>query len=688
MNNIYFEYDFGDGFAPGTPPRNWKAIKVQLIFTKDKPQYQLQSIVFEFVKDIATKIQQYQQAGMTGGTGITEGIGLKIFIGSNYELLFEGCLNTVDAAFEIETGIVKCPIKESGRSDWMETVAQSITFDYLANGIAAGQPGHISVSDYKRVPYTRSAAPDDQAQVLMLSVTTYIMVKEAYQTIDNIVNKIETITSHTLWWEIIIAVIFLLLELLYLCMILIECIALTQQIISLILPPKKYKLAMREVDLFKKFCEYFNLKFVSSIYAEGGAPDRYNGRYINATWMPVKVVIPITTGNIITNPIFNLITRAADEGAASSTAFGYYEGTPKQYIDEMCKKYNAEFLVKDGYAYFEMRFNFDFVNPFQLPNEGEVGYTYNYPQPYGFNAHEIKCTYIVRYQKDSEDLNTFDNYRGTYCLANTRAGVVRVQQNSLLQGTETIEIGAALARRKNYYTKIEEQLFKLMHKFENFYHVLVKNANDTVNLMGQSALGNNLLGITTNSVFNTAANSFIANMLLGGAPGSITGVWAVLPFVVNGVEQQIPDPNFVHLDVRIGWMLLSSDFTSQPKSFIGMDVGGDWILVDVDAGGQFHDANYANSLMSEFHAYNLGWNRYDLTRSNQWLTFKNKTFKLGIVEWRQIRNNNILVTADGKKGKFEQLMWEPVREIATGVDYRIKENWSNNLITVISDDNG
>jgi len=84
--------DFGSGFGEVIPPRNWKAMQVQLIWALTKSgmerQAQLQSITFEFVKQTAVDIKDYFDRGLTGGTGILEGPGLRIKAG-DYALIKE-----------------------------------------------------------------------------------------------------------------------------------------------------------------------------------------------------------------------------------------------------------------------------------------------------------------------------------------------------------------------------------------------------------------------------------------------------------------------------------------------------------------------------------------------------------------------------------------------------------------------
>src|ERR1017187_9715655 len=120
MQNLTFQADFGSGFHVIKPPRNWKDIKAQIIFTRGDLQAQLQSIIFEFVNAEADAIYSYQQGGLIGSYGILEGSGLRMYgtiPGLASVLILDMCLNTADQAFTVQNGIVFVPVKEIGKID-------------------------------------------------------------------------------------------------------------------------------------------------------------------------------------------------------------------------------------------------------------------------------------------------------------------------------------------------------------------------------------------------------------------------------------------------------------------------------------------------------------------------------------------------------------------------------------------
>jgi len=176
-------------------------MKVQLIFDAEQLQLQLQSINFEWVKENAVTLNNYINRGLTGGTGIFEGPGLQIYgqiPGSAPVLFFDGCINTADPAFDVQSDIIMCPIKESGKIDWLNDVANGFRFEYLTS-LPYGTPGRITRADYKQIPYAISSIPD-YTQAMLLSVSLFIIIKESVDCVAKIASLITRAISQSMSW--------------------------------------------------------------------------------------------------------------------------------------------------------------------------------------------------------------------------------------------------------------------------------------------------------------------------------------------------------------------------------------------------------------------------------------------------------------------------------------------------------
>lgn len=767
MVKLDFQYDFGSGFYSGGPPRNWKALQIQIIFallaSDQSRQQQLQSLTLEFVLEEAKRIRAYKNNGLLSGTGILEGPGFRIFIGDTHLLIFDGCIDTVDKSFSVQGDMVTCTIKESGKIDWLNDVAQSITFEYLTS-LAPGSPGYISRADYKQTPYAISTIPDF-TQAALLSVSLFVIIKESVDVVARIASLITRAISQSLsWLQLVGTIVEIVLYLLYLIAIIAASARLMQQIADNLLQPKKTKLCMREQDLFKKFLEFFGLNYVSSIHGIGTAPG-YNGRYINATWMPSKIRIPAGDPSVIDS----LFKRPADE-TTNPKSYGYYDGTAKAFYDDMCSTYDGIGVIRGNNFYFENRHNFNNVSPFQIPNEGFVGNTFNYPEPYGTNADEIPLVYILRSQKDDQEINTYNDYTGSYAIAQTRPNIIRNQKNLLSRGATNVDLPFALARRKVGYTRVEKALLELFSRFGNFINDIgngVDEINDKLNSWLPSIVSSENVGFSNTQV------SFLYNFIRQPDGGIFTGPIAIISAVLGSdglpIIPAVTIPNFGN--DRIGWMLLSNDFIGVPKRFIGVQSGDDWLIdennsagtyltindttlngvftgtiigvfgatlctgtvfngvvtITASAGGIGAGSGVVNgtisgfpgtftayvtgfttggtftgfggmssstmsavstqgwggckSLMEDFHVLNM-------LDHNQYITYRDKRFKMSVSDYLQIAENNILRTPDGRVGKFEKIIYDLHNDQAISVDYRVKQRYTNNFTTTISTDGG
>lgn len=577
MVNLIFKMDLGSGYVDVPPPRNWKDMKVQLIFDQKELQLQLQSINFEWVTKNAVSLNTYFLSGLTGGTGIFEGPGLQIYgqlPGTSPVLFFDGCINTADSAFNIQNDIITCPIKESGKIDWLHDVANGFTFEFLTS-LASGVAGRITRSDYKQTPYAISSIPD-YTQAMLLSISLFVVIKEAIDCITKIVSLITRAISQSLaWLQLVGTIVEIVLYLIYLVAVTTAAVRLIQDLVDNLIQKKKTKLCMREQDLFLKGCQYLGLGFVSSIYGVGTA-DRYNGRYVNATSMPIKIKIPKD------DPSFQLFLRPPDE-TTEMKSYGYFEGTFKQFIDEMEMTYHAKAIIKNNTLYFEEKNYFNIVDAFTLPNEGPVGNTFLYPQPYGTNASEIPAVYTLKCQKDEQDLNTYNDYKGTFVIAQATPNIVRNRKNQLLHGAVNIELPFALARRKVGLTSMEIFLQKVIDAFGGF----IGNIGTGINNIN-SKLASWLSNIVNNE------NVGLSNAQVGVVVGILTGNPLYIVASITMDSDGLPDigspssPYF--LNDRIGWMLLSSDFIGVRKRFIGVQHGDDWYIDPNNSQGTFMSA--------------------------------------------------------------------------------------------------
>lgn len=630
MADVRFEINYGFGFAPVAPPKNWQAMQIELIWTNGQPSAVLQSINFEWVGDNAQALKKYRDGGLTGATpGIYEAPGLKIYACTATPILiFSGGIDLANPATLWECDKVTSPIKKAGGIETFEDRAKGFSFKFLAQ-LSSTAPGYINpATDYKLTPYVISEIPN-YTQTMIMQITTFLTIKELYEMITKsgqLINQVGGdlitataslgISAATLIADIANVVLYII----YLGLIIFALVKMIQAIIDNIIQRKKYKLCMREQDAWARGCAYLGYTFQSPIYGSTSI-------FKDATVMPKKIVMPD-----LANPL-TVFTRPEDEGQGFPTdpnVYGHPDDTFGQFVEDMKQKYNAEVHIIGNVVHFREKHDFNNVTGFTLPNIGEKGFTYNYPDPSGTNASELAANYLLEFAIDESELNTIHKYRGTTCMVTLTPNYVSNQQNILLKGLEQISMRYSLAKRKEYLTPVENLLNDILNLVANIYNFYTGAVNNII------------------SVINNAISFF---------GGSSTTIPTIPPMPTN------------LLGGRIGWMLLSNDSFSKPKTFIGYQVGTDWELFPFTE--TYMSADY---LMQSFHGKNLA------TRGNQAITFKKKTFPFCCSDFNSVQGYNVLTTADGKKGKFDKLKWDFVKqERAIDVDYRVYSNFTNNL---------
>jgi len=626
-----FSIDFGSGYVVVAQPLNHSAIKIDVDFTSGSPSASVSSISFEWVGDTAEKINTYVQQGLSGGRGIYEGLGLRIDA-CNQSIGFDLVLDLAHSETRIECDRVSCPIIEAGRIDWMNDIAGSFTFWYLATPITDGGAGIINSSDYKATPYVITELPQ-YTQVISLSISIFLITIETAKQIKvltslltRVVNEMANLPPQI--GEIIWLVIEVIAEITYIYLLINTLIKLVNELVSNIIQRKKYKLCMRIDDLFRKGCQYLNLNFSSSIFSPSSI-------YYDATWMPNKIVQP----NLNYQAFSLSFDRPEDELSGIGNPYGYYDGTFKDFIEDMKTLFNADIRIDNGTMYFEEKHFWNNYNPYIVDNTDEIGYTYNANDPHGTNATECPSVYNLQFQLDDSEMNTIHRYQGTTASVQVLPNVIGNKKHLTSQTGVVITFPCALGKRKEYLNGVEKYLQTNLGLI-NFFMAVVPPAVDLL-------------------AFSTATS-------LAGIVG--TAIFAGLGGFDSSKVDPIPQDTFSQ---RIGWLELSNDSFSIPKIFVGTQVGNDW---------EVHPNSYermsAQGLLYWFHGKNLA------TRGNQYLTYFDKVFKFCCADFVQVLQSNVMMvptTSGGHVfGKFTRIVWDLESEMATA-DYRINQLFTTNL---------
>jgi len=225
--------------------------------------------------------------------------------------------------------------------------------------------------------------------------------------------------------------------------------------------------------------------------------------------------------------------------------------------------------------------------------------------------------------------------------------VVKQQKHLLNPNGKIVEIPCALAKRKTFLTWPEQQLKEMVILSE----ALISALNIAIVSINGSVFG--LAGLVLGIIF--AKNPF--------------------GFPIPLFNTNLLNSSAANID-RIGWMELSNDSFSIPKTFIGYENNGAWYVsgdTTVISTGQTVPVMSAANLMDKYHGKELA------TRGNQYLTYANRKFPFCCEDFGQILNNNVFVTPDNSFGKITRMVWGLEDEQAAPVDYRINNKFTSNL---------
>lgn len=622
-----FEIDFGTGFQAVPPPINWKGIIISILFIDDQPNATLSGLNLQWVGDNAVRLNQYFQAGLTGGTGIGEGVGLRI-TPCNGEVLFDGYIDLGDESTTFECDSVTAPCVEKGRVDWLNKYAAGESFATLAT-LPIGAIGRIvPATDYKKIPYCIDHIPN-WGQLATLSVSSVIILRELYSLIDEITERLADLagdvttsvttvgaTTPNVAAEIIKTVTYII----YLGAIVVSLVAMANSILKNLWQSKKYKLGMREEDCWKRICQRFGLGFSSSIYAQASS-------YKDTTHVPAKNSIPSSN-----NPL-NVFQRPFDESIGfpnNPDVYGHPDENCADFIVRMNQKYNAGISIINNVLYFEEVHYLNTASTFVIPNTDAQGNTFNLPQPNKTNWFELPSDLYLDFSTDPTELNTIHRYKGTSCEVQvTPITISNIQRQIKGRGVQ-VHLPEALAKRKDYLSRVENGLNSLVNGLFMFCNAI-------------TSLINGLL-----SALNTIISAF------GGNTTTIPLIPALPTNILNN---------------RLGWMEVSNDSFATPKTFIGQASGTDW---------KIHPSSEtimsALGLMNSFHGKNLA------TRGNQQLIYADRQFKFCCGDYQLLRNRNIATSPTGRPAKFRgELKWDLHNDILTNVTWSEFVNFTNNV---------
>lgn len=616
------------------PPLNWQGLEIELDFTNNSPDASIKTTNFEWLGDDAHTLYSWFKNGLLSGMGIFEGVPLRI---ENCEgfIVFDGCIDMSSQETTFQCDIIKASCIETNRIQFLNDKVEGFSFAYLRSLGSLGSGTYASTftnADYIPVPYVISTIPD-WLQVVILITTFIEMIKLIRDSIETTIGYINAAaSSYPIVWEMAMFTALAIASIAYSIFLTALMINVLLLMVNEIIQPVKFKYAMRVRTLFDKACSYLNIGFSSTIL---------QGAYKDACIMPKKSAYytNVNANDLFLGAIFSgtATQRKVYNEVANTNAYGYYEGTFGQLIREMEDVFNAKVVIRNNTLYFERWDYWNNNSTFTMPDQSSDA---PFEDPYGTNASELTSNYYIKWMQDTQDNNTLDQYDGMSCQIIMKPIVVGNPKNLLLKGLTEKPLQYALAKRKLTLTTPEKVLNKLLQGLASVYSVVV----------------------TIDNIFSSHS--------LPSLPSNVT-------------------------NNRIGAMLLSSDFTSVQKFFIIENAPKNWngtMAYNISSNNTatnhlgLSDTYY---LMKNYHSASWGINTLTspATYPNQYLVFKDKEIPLCCSDFSILRDNNIINSYDGKKGRVDSIRWNPHTNTAK-IDFRINEIFTKNLSqTIVIDGN-
>jgi len=422
--------DFGE-------PRNWQELKITMDWLNKKESVNISIADLEFVLKANKHLQQRVLNGLAGGVGIFEGEPYQITIGnpSSPAYTFDGYLDFTDQTTVIGGEEFSCSLKKREGTDWLNEVADGFSFAYLAD------QNFITSGDYKKVPYIINYIPDGM-QLILLSISLYMMTKELIENIQKIAESIGDVTDAatpvlgvsvglgagvvTAWdlGNFILVTIKLIARIVYLVAIVIAIKKLIEEIFAQLFPAKRYHLGMDLRTLFERACQYLGLGFTSNI------PE------LDWVHIPSKD------------------RKGGEDGESGHPLSDGPIGTFGDLIRVWKKGFNADYRIINGVFHFNRRDSFDIVSNYQVPsffNDQE-----RLLDRVKFNTDEIIANYNIHWSYDTQDQNTLDDQTGRVFQAVTSPITTIDSKLVNIKNLAEIDLPFSIGKTKLGLTHLEE----------------------------------------------------------------------------------------------------------------------------------------------------------------------------------------------------------------------------------------
>jgi len=490
-------------------PINLPELEIAVDYAQDSESSEVTVTDFVFgVSDLRnsndgfTILNNIKNAGLTGGSGVTEGIKFRIDLDGQRGVsrtLFNGYLDLWSAKYDIDT--ITATAIEYAKLDWLNQEADKFTFEYLVS------IGVITSSDYIAIPYTISKK-QNALEIIIALVTIYTMIQQLISAVGKAGDVIGDISGVM---NCIGGAIKLALLIVYIVILVLAIIKMCIELYNYIVQPVKYHYGMSVFTLLTKGCEYLGITLSSSII----------NQFKNMVIMPEKYNLKESNQSGLSEIVGNLDPNQNESN-------GFYKGTFGQLIREIKTMFNSKVIMRNDTLYIEP-YNFTVGQPKYIVPPIE-----NYK--YELNHDDFKSNYEISFAVDFNDKNTVQEYLGTKYQVITMPIGLSDKRLRLTKGLQDIRINFALTKRKTELNFIEEIIGGFIDAFISVATAIIDAINFIIDII--------------NAILKTIKKAL-----------SFLGIKIKIPEIPHLDVPGLSNP----IQNRIGLVKMESDFVDVPK---------------------------------------------------------------------------------------------------------------------------
>lgn len=534
------------------PPVDWDKVEVLCRFDNDSVMANTEIENFRFVHTDynsvsgASIIYDWLEAGKAGtGPGVFEGIPFKMRLtdGSTSLTIIDGYINLVDSFKKNKPLDYSAKIARNDTLNDLNTKLEAVTFGLLKEKL------FVVPANYTSIKYLVEKE-HDEADILLLEVTIFLVAREAYQLLKelykDLANVVALVTGLvTAVGAVLLAIAMIALNILFLLKVLKTLGQLIKSFMELLYPTSSIVKGMTLTAACTVIFAYAGYSFSTPI------PE-----------MEKVVYLPSKPEGTDTQSV------RKNDGIPNPGDYGYRAVE----MVELCKNlFLAKLRIDENSKTVELLALNDpkwlqftaYIAPDVL-NETEIT-----------NAEELVSSRILSFVDDVSDYWTRENWKGnTYEVQTVPKNTINAQ-NKVLKGLEDNSFRVALGARKKDFSELEQRLYDVADIVDNSGPGNSIAVRQVASLMNQSAPGVISQGSFQRDLQRLAAGDSLASLVQERTSMLKVGskYWRI-PKVVYQEGGLIPEDHRDHLSAKALW-----DNYHNYKSFVANNYAGQKVIV-------------------------------------------------------------------------------------------------------------